>query len=253
MRFAALLVALTVSSAFAQNTDPVTSRTYLVTGPTPSARDYQELLTVIRTVADVRDVAMDAAAGQITFGGRGESPEMAEWLLQQLDKTPGKTQSETPEFHSTKKDDNLAVFYLAHVKGPRGIQEALTVLRTVADVQKVFAYSALNALAVRAPAGQMALAKWMIQAMDKDAGVREANGSQFLIEGVRDPIVRVYYLANAATIDDMNRMLTAVRTTGGIMKTFTLTANRTIFIRGASEQMAKAESILLTMDQQLAR
>jgi hypothetical protein len=253
MRFTALLVALTLSSAFAQDPNPVTSRTYRISGPTPSARDYQELLTVIRTVSDVRDVAVDAAAGQITFGGRGDTPEMAEWLLEQLDKTPGRTPSETPEYHSTQKDDNLAVFYLNHIRGPRGVQEAVTVLRTVADLQKVFSYGALNALAVRAPAAQMTLVKWMIQAMDKDGGTRETKAPEFQIAGVRDPVVRVYYLANARTVEDMNRMITAVRTSGGIMKTFTLTDNRTVFMRGAPEQITTAESILLTMDQQLAR
>jgi hypothetical protein len=253
MRCASLLVVLTMSAAWAQDIPQVTSRTYRLTGPTPSARDYQELVTVIRTVADVREVSIDAAAGQITFGGRGEAPDMSEWLLQQLDKAPGKTPSETAEFHSAKKDDNLAVFYMKHVRSERGIQEALTVLRTVADVQKVFSYGALNALAMRGPAAQMALAKWMIEAMDTDAGIRVPKVPEFRIEGVRDPIVRVYYLANARTSDDISRMLTAVRTSGGIMKTFTLSTNRIFFMRGAPDQMTKAESILLTMDQQLAR
>jgi len=119
MRCTPLLVIFMMSAAFAQDIPQVTSRTYRFTGPAPSARDYQELVTVIRTAGDVSAVTIDSAAGQITFGGRGESPEISEWLLRQLDKAPGAIPSEVPEFHSTQKDDNAAVFYLAHGTGQR--------------------------------------------------------------------------------------------------------------------------------------
>lgn len=253
MRFAPLLVILTLCSAFAQDTaDQVTSRSYQLTGPTPPNGDYlDEMVTVIRAVADARDVSLDAPARQIAFSGRGEIPEMSEWLLRQLDKPPGATPPETAEFHSTKKDDNAAVFYLAHVTGPRYIQEVLTVLRTVGDVQKVFAYRALNALAVRGPASRIALTKWMVESMDKAPPVAVSKTSEFHLGGARDDAIRIYYLANARGAD-INRILTAVRVTGEIQKTFAVAENGAFAIRGRPEDMAKAEGILLSMDQQLA-
>jgi hypothetical protein len=241
-----------VCSAFAQDTaNQVTSRTYRFTGPAPSARDYQELATVIRTVGDARDVNLDAEAGQIAFSGRGEVPEMSEWLLRQLDKAPGARPSEAPEFHSAQKDDNVAVFYAAHATGPRYMQEVLTVLRTVADVQKLFSYRALNALAVRGPAAQIALTKWMVESMDKAAPIAVSKTPEFHLSGVRDDTIRIYYLANARGAD-INRILTAVRVTGGIQKTFAVAENGALAIRGRLEDMVKAEGILLSMDQQLA-
>ncbi len=251
MRFVTLLVALTVSTAFAQDTQQATSRIYRFSGPAPSARDYQELATVIRTVGDVREVNIDAEAGQIAFSGQGETPEMSEWLLRQLDKAPDATPSETPEFHSAQKDDKVAVFYLAHATGPRYIQELLTVLRTVGDVQKIFSYTALNALAVRGPAAMIALTKWMVESMDKAAPIAVSKTPEFHGSGVWDDTVRVYYLANARG-EDINRILTAVRVTGDIQKTFAVGENGALAVRGRLEDMAKAEGIVLTMDQQLA-
>ena len=46
----------------------------------------------------------------------------------------------------------VKVFYLSNVTGPQEMQEILTVLRTVVNVQKVFNYTAQNALIVRAEA-----------------------------------------------------------------------------------------------------
>ncbi len=61
----------------------------------------------------------------------------------------------------------VKVFYLQNITGPQEIQELLTVLRTVVDVQKVFNYTAQNVLVVRAEADTMALVEKLIADLDK--------------------------------------------------------------------------------------
>jgi general secretion pathway protein D len=61
----------------------------------------------------------------------------------------------------------VKVFYLSNVTSPQEMQEILTVLRTVVDVQKVFSYTAQNALIVRAEADTMALVEKLIADLDK--------------------------------------------------------------------------------------
>ena len=61
----------------------------------------------------------------------------------------------------------VKVFYLRNVTSPQEMQEMLTVLRTVVDVQKVFNYTAQNALVVRAEADTMALVEKLISDLDK--------------------------------------------------------------------------------------
>src|ERR1700678_4112122 len=51
----------------------------------------------------------------------------------------------------------VKVFYLSNVTAPQEMQEMLTVLRTVVDVQKVFNFTSQNALIVRCEADTMAL------------------------------------------------------------------------------------------------
>lgn len=61
----------------------------------------------------------------------------------------------------------VKVFYLSNVTGPQEMQEILTVIRTVVDVQKVFNYTAQNAIVVRAEADTMALVEKLIADLDK--------------------------------------------------------------------------------------
>ncbi len=78
----------------------------------------------------------------------------------------------------------VKVFYLSNVTGPQEMQEMLTVLRTVVDVQKVFSFTSQNALIVRAEADTMALVEKLIGDLDKarseviiDVMVMEVNST----------------------------------------------------------------------------
>jgi general secretion pathway protein D len=61
----------------------------------------------------------------------------------------------------------VKVFYLSNVTAPQEMQELLTVLRTVVDVQKVFSFTTQNAMVVRAEADTMALVEKLISDLDK--------------------------------------------------------------------------------------
>ncbi len=78
----------------------------------------------------------------------------------------------------------VKVFYLSNVTAPQEMQEMLTVLRTVVDVQKVFNFTSQNALIVRADADTMALVEKLISDLDKprpeviiDVMVMEVNSA----------------------------------------------------------------------------
>jgi hypothetical protein len=46
------------------------------------------------------------------------------------------------------------------------MQEVLTVLRTVGDIQKVFSYSTSHALVLRSAGSELQRAEWIIQQLD---------------------------------------------------------------------------------------
>src|SRR6185312_5881734 len=61
----------------------------------------------------------------------------------------------------------VKVFYLTNPTTPQEIQEMLTTLRTIFDIQKVFNYTSQNALIVRCDADTMALVEKEIADLDK--------------------------------------------------------------------------------------
>ena len=61
----------------------------------------------------------------------------------------------------------VKVFYLQNVTAQAELNEAVTVLRTVADIQKVFTSTPMNAIVIRAAADKIPLAEKLIAAIDK--------------------------------------------------------------------------------------
>src|SRR5216684_2614688 len=64
----------------------------------------------------------------------------------------------------------VRVFYLNNVLTAQEIQEIVTAVRTVAEIQKIFTYQAQNAIIVRAEADKVALAEKIIADLDKPKG-----------------------------------------------------------------------------------
>jgi general secretion pathway protein D len=59
------------------------------------------------------------------------------------------------------------VFYLTSVNSPQEVQEIINVVRSVADLQRVFAYSTQYAIVARGEADKIALAEKLIKDLDK--------------------------------------------------------------------------------------
>jgi general secretion pathway protein D len=68
------------------------------------------------------------------------------------------------------EDFVVKVFYLSNVMTAQEMQEIVTTLRTVAEIQKIFTYQAQNALIVRAEADKVALAEKIVADLDKPRG-----------------------------------------------------------------------------------
>jgi general secretion pathway protein D len=61
----------------------------------------------------------------------------------------------------------MKVFYLTNVTKPQDLQEIVTAVRSVADIQRLFVYNAQNAIIARGEADRIALAEKIIHDLDK--------------------------------------------------------------------------------------
>lgn len=138
-------------------------RVFYLTNPRMPV-DLQEIMVVLRTCADVNRVLPFSAAKALVVRGAPERVAMAEWLVQELDQ-PAQSGRKTAafEYHSPEGGrDALAsavrVLYLNNIGTPAGLQEFQVVVRSGADIQRVFAIAAPKAMVIRAEPQRVAMA-----------------------------------------------------------------------------------------------
>lgn len=102
-----------------------------------SARALQEIATTLRTVANIRRVTVDAPAASLAVSGTPDELAAAAWLVAQLDKPARVALSLLQNQSAVFGGDHYVVYYLKNLSVPVGLQEAITTLRTVEDIQKI--------------------------------------------------------------------------------------------------------------------
>src|SRR5258708_18007843 len=84
--------------------------------------------------------------------------------LNQWDNAAPAQQPENRAAHEYRlsSDDIVRVFHLAHAPAPRSLQEVATIVRSTADIRRLFTYHAPSVVTVRGDATQIALAAWLV-------------------------------------------------------------------------------------------
>ena len=134
-------------------------------------RQLQEMVTLLRSVGDIRRLFVYNARRAVALRGTGEQMALAAWLISELDKpVNGQAAAEAStvphEYRLASGSDNLVrVFYLASSQSAQDLQKVAVQVRTTAQVPRLFIYSPLGALAVRGTVGQVATAEKVIEEM----------------------------------------------------------------------------------------
>ena len=121
--------------------------------------EYNQQQTIQNVQVDLSRTTLDQALDQIALITKSFwKPLSANTIFVTVD---------NPTKRREFAEQVVKVFYMSNITTPQEMQEMLTVLRTVVDVQKVFNYTAQNALIVRAEADTMALVEKLIADLDK--------------------------------------------------------------------------------------
>jgi general secretion pathway protein D len=121
--------------------------------------EYAQQQTLQQAQIDLTNTTLDAALDQLAVVTKSFwKPVSQNTIFVTVD---------NPTKRREYAEQVVKVFYLSNITGPQEMQELLTVLRTVVDVQKVFNYTAQNVLVVRAEADTMALVEKLISDLDK--------------------------------------------------------------------------------------
>jgi hypothetical protein len=225
----------------------------------------QELATVLRTVADIRHLSLETPGASLSLSGTAAELEPAEWLIRELDRPAVMAASEQQirdtavhEYRAPgNKDELYRVFYLTNTPTVQGVQEMLTVLRTVAHVQKIFNMTAQHALALRGSTREMGGIAWLIGELDQPAAAATTGTHEFRDAGGDDNVMRVFYPAHHRTPKSLQETLGALRTAIPTQRVYVDTgrvdAGRgAVILGGTAAQVEQATRLIEERDQALA-
>jgi hypothetical protein len=216
---------------------------YLTHDETPT--DTQEIVNLIRATADIPRIISYPARRAIALRGAPAQIALAEWLFSQVDMPVDPQTAKAAAYEYPEPGggvDAVRVFYLTQGETRQNTQEIINLIRTTADIQRIFPYTARGAIALRGTPAQVALAEWLIGELDR-AGTPQANTTDAYEHPAPSggDAVRLFFFTQDYTPEDLQYMTTLIRTTTDIQRTYPYGTRRVIALRGNAAQVALAE------------
>ena len=223
---------------------------YFLAGPqTPPA--LQEVLNSVRAIADIQRAYPYFSLRAIAARGTPDQVALTDWIVGELDgpAKPGTPVSRPYTDPGSHRNDIAQVFFLANTQTPQAIQEIINSTRSISDLQRVFPYNQERALAMRGSADQIALANWLLQALDRSATQTSADSSPHeyqvpatIYRGTN--VARVFYLGGDLQPQALQELVNAVRTATSIQRAYPVHQVHAMTIVGTGDQIARAEQIV---------
>jgi hypothetical protein len=213
---------------------------------TATVQDFQEVATLVRSIADVRRLITYNEPRALVMRGTADQAALAEWLVTTLNTAQPAGASAKLEYKMRGSDDVVRVFYLAHTDTLQSLQEVATLVRSIGDIRRLFTYNAPKAVAMRGTSDQSALAEWLFVELDKL--VKDSAAHEYHMSGTPEDVVRVFYLPHSGTVQHFQEIATFVRGTTHIRRAFTYNAPRALTLRGTADQIAEANQLIQERD-----
>lgn len=236
--------------------DPDVGAPYRVSGTDDSVRilylnytgtvqEMQEVATVIRTIGEIRQVAVYQPQRALMIRGTAEQLAMVDWVSAQLANHKPGQQSSGSDFKLGAAPENvITVFWTQTTSSMRAFQNMATVLRGAAAIRRVFTHNKQMAIVVRDTDDQIALAAVLLRDLDQPAHATAPHAT-----GAKDwPVVQAFFLRPIPGIDpwsdaDLQKTVADVRALGN-MSIIDYPATRAIVVRSTSNQLAAAAKML---------
>src|SRR5207247_2121023 len=92
------------------------------------------------------------------------------------------------------------VFFFASSDTVQEVQEVATLLRSIADIRRLFTYNAPRALVMRGTADQVGLAEWLVNTLET---AQASAKLEYRMPSGSEDVVRVFYLAHTGTVQSL--------------------------------------------------
>lgn len=221
---------------------------------TPTQTGLNELVTSIRAVIDVPRIFTYSQPHGIVMRMTASKAPLAQWLVHQLDVAADDQNRWQPHQYSLPgtPDQEVKVVYLIHQGQPANLNEMVSTIRTVCDIQAIFTRSQPQGIAFRSTVAQAQLADWLFQQLDAEPDNQmRAQSHEYVLPGTADGVTRVYYLNTA----DLRDIIVALRSelSEEHPRMFTCTQHKAVAVRGTPDMMAVADRVIKQHDTPVAQ
>jgi hypothetical protein len=202
-------------------------------------QSFNEVLTAVRTITDVRYVAAYTSHRAFVLRGSREQLELADWLLSEMNKDSPK---DTYVFPSGRPEErHVRVFRYAR-GDVQQFNEVQTMIRTLTDTRRVYPYIAKRAIALRGSEEQLDMALWILEQVDKELPLAAATTSSdySMKEG---ELMRMFYFKGSMSSQAFLDFQTGVRRSTGIRRVYPFASARTLAVRGTAAEISQIAAL----------
>lgn len=218
---------------------------------------FEEVARAMSPITDTDAVSVVTGSKALAVRGPVARFPMAEWLFRALDQPPGGSAPGKLEFPVPGETNDIArVFYLVHAGIPQRMEEVAKAIRWIGDIPRVVHCNQPRAIVVRGTAAQIALAEWVIKALDKPAGSPPSptqsltlTTPEFRRNDGSPTVAKVLYPPSLKTPRHLEEATNMLRTVAQIQRVLTHPAVGAIILQGSADQVALAERLVNSLDQ----
>ncbi|HKE24307.1 MAG TPA: hypothetical protein VKB88_18220 [Bryobacteraceae bacterium] len=237
----------------------------LVCGQTPTEvlsfghaagpQQFQEIANAVRIIAAVQNCTVDAEAKTLTVGGTPDQLALADWVFHEFDVDPQASRPAMQEYVVPHASDDVVRVWYFHGLPPQQLQEIVNMMRTITDVALIYQDRTVNAIAARGTSAQAAASGWLAGTVTQmpSPGTHEYDlppSADYM--GRAGTVVRVFFLTQNETQQQLQEVVNALRTVTDISKIYQYLPTHAITLRGHAEQSALADWLIDKLDRPAA-
>jgi len=140
-------------------------------------------------------------------------------------------------------------FRYANTTTSNDMGEIATTVRTIADIRQASLDDKQGTLTFGGTADQIAMAEWMFTSLDKPVNVPSDSAiHQYQPSSNPDDVVRIFYLKNTGSVQQLQEIVTTLRSVSNTRRMFTYNALHAVAVRATSSQIALVDWLINQFD-----